>query len=505
MRRYRLPMLSGVLMALVFWPFYFWPLALAALAPFFYFAAQPERSQREVFFGGCIAGALAVALTLYISLFQLAMQPGAPVLTYAVRASSLFFLVFIGALFGALAVLYRRLRTGRPLADSLLAASLYTLVELLLFAVFSGYYYASLAHALVPFPPALLIASLGGAPLLVFAAAWINAIAAQRSWRLALGAAAVLAAACTGAWWYGQAYATVGQDLRVSIIQRLPQSLLYVSAPAPAPFGDYGLQQLIVEAADDGKTALAVYPFSPVEAVYEGTRPAVETLDNLQPDAAIGGWLKGFVPASTTVVLWNTLVSQGNLYDQFEFWKEGTVQAYQKHMLHPLSDYTPQWMRGFGLARVPYTLSPGNAGPVSAAGARIGGLVCSELQLGGYVRAQALQSGLLLSIGFDEFFPGGFAARWSLGAARKRAAENGVPLIRAHIAGPSALIAADGAIAASLPYGAAGVLRGDLPMKKIPTLYAYAGSLPLYVCIAALLLYLSVSRVNSDPDARRRG
>ena len=90
-------------------------------------------------------------------------------------------------------------------------------------------------------------------------------------------------------------------------------------------------------------------------------------------------------------------------------------------------------------------------------------------------------------------------------AARLRAAENGVPLIRAHIFGPSALINADGTIAASLPYGAAGILRGDVSMNKIPTLYAYAGSLPVYLFIAAVLLYFLILRVYNNSNARRGG
>ena len=505
MRRYLLPLLSGILLALVFWPLYVWPLAFIGLAPLFYFIARPELSRGQVFFGGVIAGALAVAPTLYASLFQLVMQPGAATLTYSVRSSSVFFFVFIGALFGAMSLLYRWLRTGRPLIDSLLMAALYTLIELLLFPIFGGYYYASFAHALVPFPPALIIASLGGVPLLIFTAAWINASVAQRSWRLALGAFISLSIICGGAFWYGQSHATAGLPLSVALIQRLPESIAYRNAPAPKPFGDYGTQELINRAVSGGETAVVVYPLSPVVASYIGERPSFEGLTNLEPDGVLGAWLKGFVPASTTVVLWNTTATGGNLYDEFEFWKEGEKQTYQKHILHALSDYTPQWMRALGLARVPYTLSVGTANTVSVGGVRIGGLACSELHQRGYVRAQAVANDVLISVGFDGFFPGAFAARWSLEAARLRAAENGVPLIRAHIFGPSALINADGTIAASLPYGAAGILRGDVSMNKIPTLYAYAGSLPLYVCIAALLLYFLILRVYNNSNARRGG
>jgi len=505
MWRYSLPLLSGILLALVFWPLYAWPLALIGLAPLFYFIARPELSRGQVFFGGFIAGALAVAPTLYTSLFQLVMQPGAAVLTYSVRASSVFFFVFIGALFGGMALAYRALRGRGALLDSLCAASLYTVVELILFTVFGGYYYASLAHALVPFPPALIIASLGGVPLLVFAAAWINAVVAQRSWCLALGAFIFLSIICGGAFWYGQSHATAGLPLSVALIQRSPQSLLYTTAPAPKPFGDYGLQKIILSASGGGSASLVVYPFSPVEATYIGVRPAVETLDNIEPDSVVGEWLKSFVPASTTVVLWNTAAEHGNLYDEIEFWNNGLKQTYQKHLLHALSDYTPRWLQRFGLARIPYSLMPGAANSVSIDGIHIGNLACSETQQETYARRQAAGSGLLLSVGFDSFFPGSLAPYWSLQAARLRAAENGTPLIRSSIFGPSALIAADGTIQTEFGFDETGVLHGSITIEKIPTLYAYAGSLPVYLFIAALLLYLLVLRINNNSDARRRG
>lgn len=496
MRRYALPVFSGVLLALALAPFYIWPLALVALVPFFYFAAQQSLSGKQLFWGGWLAGALAVAPTLYISLLQLEMQPGAPLLTYAVRTSSLFFLVGIGILFAAVALVYKKYRTGRSLADSLFAAGLYTLVELLLFVIFDGYYYASLAHALTPFPPALLVASLGGTPLLIFVAVWVNAVIAQRSWRLAVGALAVLSAACGGAYAYGTLYKSTDTALSVALLQRAPESLPYIIARAPEPFDDAPLRALIVEASQH--TTLVVYPFAPVEATYEGGRPFVAGLTNLVPDGVLGQWLSTFTPATTTVMLWGTLAQDGNLYDEFEFWNNGNKQSYQKHILHPLSDYTPQWLQSFGLARVPYSITAGSANTVSVAGTSVGGLACSELQQPGYSRRQAAGSGILFSVGFDAFFPGAFAAQWSLEAARLRAAENGTPVVRSTIFGPSAFIKADGSVEAELGYGKAGILQGSLQVEKIPTLYAHTGSWPTYIGIVLLVLYFLVVRVKRD-------
>ena len=394
------------------------------------------------------------------------MQPGAPLFTYAIRASGVLVLFAFSATFGVVTLLYGIWRNKRPLTDSLLAASLYTVGESVSFSLVSGYYYPSVAHALAPFPPALLIASLGGVPLVIFSAAWINATLAQRSWRLFLGAVIFLAVLSAGAYYYGRLHTASGAVLPVALIQRNLGSLLYVTAPAPEPFGDYGLQTLISEAAAHGSTALVVYPFSPVEITYRGSRPAIGAIQNVVPDGVLGDWLKNFVPASTTVVLWDTASVQGNLYDEFNLWQDGAEQIYQKNILYPFSDYVPQWLRTLGFARLPYPLTPGLAGEASVGGVRLEGLFCSELQQEGYAREQAGRSDVLLSIGFDSMFPGAFAGYWSLEAARLRAAENGVPVIRSSISGPSAVVNADGSVAESLPYGRRVYCKAAFQLKE---------------------------------------
>jgi apolipoprotein N-acyltransferase len=501
-KRWSLPLLSGVLIAASLYPLYLWPLAPVALAPLFYFSFG-ERSRRERFIGGFCAGVVAVAPTLWFSLAQLEPQPGASLLTLAVRASSLFFLVFIGALFGALAAAVGELRSQNPLRDTLAAAALYTVLEQILFFAFGGYYYASLAHALAPLALARAVASVGGVPLLIFAAAWFSASLARAvrggAWRALALCALCIAAVGGGASWYAAARAVPGPVFIAAVIQRTPESLLYVTAPPPTPFGDYPLQVLITQAATD--TPLVVYPFSPVEATYIGAAPALATLGALEPDATIGEWLARAAPASTTVLLWNTVAEDGKPYDEFELWHAAARQVYQKHELYALSDYTPRWLKQLGMARLPYEIAPGVADDVSIEGVNIGGLACSELQQESYVRSQARGRDLLLAVGFDGFFPGPLAGQWSLEAARLRAAENGTPLLRSSLFGPSAFIAADGSVVSALGYGQSGILAGSLSITKRPTLFTYAGEWPAWVLIVASLawvLELFIMRVDED-------
>ncbi len=497
MRRYALPLCSGVLLALSLYPFSLWPLAFIALVPFFYFVTL-HYPRRTLFWGGFLCGAVAVGPTLYCTLLQLLPQPGAPTLTLAVHVSSVFFLAGIATLFGLLGVSIQVLRTRSALVNISLAAALYTLLELALFWVFSGYYYASLAYALVPFAPTMLLAAVGGVSLIVYAVTWLAAALAERAYSLCTVGVLLLALLCSAAW-YQAAHTPISGVLSVALLQRAPQELDDVLIPPSTPFVNTQLGSLIAEGSP---AELVVYPFSPVEATYEGAAPAAFTFATAAPQTALGLWLANLVPASTTVVLWDTTAKGGLLFDTFDAWQGGVLQEYQKHYPHPLSDYTPSWLRMFGVARKPYEIVAGSADGLSVARYKLGGLACSELHNAGYVRAQAHKSAVLLAIGYEGFFPGTLAATWSLQAARLRAAENGTPLVRAYIFGPSALILADGSVATSTRPGSTGVLQGTLAIQKIPTLYASTGDLFAGVLVvgslSAALYTRSRSRDSED-------
>src|SRR3990167_8339755 len=102
MRFYALPALSGVLLALVFYPFYFWWFAFVALAPLFYFALSPERTRRELFLGGALCGLIGIGPLVYFSLGQTVFFQHAPLFTFVVQLSSIPALLLIATLFGTM-------------------------------------------------------------------------------------------------------------------------------------------------------------------------------------------------------------------------------------------------------------------------------------------------------------------------------------------------------------------------------------------------------------------
>lgn len=499
MRRFALSILSGVLLALTFYPFYLWPLALVALAPAVYFAVVAER--HEVVRGALITIGIGFFPTLYFTLAQLVLQPQGVLLTYVVRASSILFLLGMGAAFGAVLLLYRACRTRSLLLNVLLAAALYTFFEALWYIVFGGYYYTSFSHALVSLPPARWYASVGGAALVSFVAVAINAVIAeavykhkvsrQRAWPSVCVFIVLLVASSVAAWWVRPPLPH-GATMPVAFLQIAPYSLsdLPFGTMQGSRFSDPALEASLKSVSANG--GLVIYPFSPVDGlVYHGAAPS--TTQVAVPDLAIGQWLERTMPASTTVMVWNTLAEGGVLYDEDVFWQSGQESEYRKQDLYRFSDYSPGWAYLFGLQRSSSTITAGDGAKASVQGEHIAALICSEIQQSDLARPTSRGAPYLIAVGFDSMFPGDLAGEWSLAGARYRAAENNVVVVHGTILGPSAIINADGSLQDSLPFDTSGVIEGSVPKEPAQsnTIYNYTGSWPLYAT-AALIIAVAV-------------
>mgnify|MGYP003393719584 FL=1 len=495
---YRLPIISGVLLTLAFFPFYLSPLAFVALAPLFYFVANPLYFRREIFIGGCLVGAIGVGPLIYFSLAQLTLFPDALLFTYLVRASSIPALLLIATLFGGAVVVYHMLRSSSILLNSLVGASVYLIVEVILFFISGGYYYGSLAHAVVGFPPARVFAALGGASLVSFLIAWAAALAAEVVYvwkerpRAALRPAAFsilfLCAVYAGLSVYLYPTNSAAREpalLRVAVLQLAPR------AAGEIPFGEeaegeFVNPMLAFQLAHAAQEAdLLIYPFSPFSGIVSPST-----------DRAIGVFLAKTVPTSTTVVVWNTIAEGGALYDELAFWKNGVKSSYRKQKLYALSDYAPWW--SFGLARSTFAISPGGQSEVLVAGTPVGGLICSELHQPAFARQKVRESALLLAVGSDTMFPGDFSGNFSLAAAQYRAAENGVSVIRGNLLGPSAIIRQNGSVDHLLVYGTSGVVGGSVSLHATrDTPYRLFGPWPLYALVAGILCLALLRRLNS--------
>ena len=116
------------------------------------------------------------------------------------------------------------------------------------------------------------------------------------------------------------------------------------------------------------------------------------------------------------------------------------------------------------------------------------GLICYEVIFPGRV-APNPRPGFLVNITNDAWF-GISAGPWQhLAAARLRAVEEGLPLLRAAQTGISAVFDARGRTVASLGLAETGVVLAPLPQAAAPTPFARAGlAIPILLLAAASLL-----------------
>jgi apolipoprotein N-acyltransferase len=163
---------------------------------------------------------------------------------------------------------------------------------------------------------------------------------------------------------------------------------------------------------------------------------------------------------------------------------------YDKSHLVPYGEYLPMRpiLSALGLSR----LAPGaldfDAGPgprnVPLPGiGTVGIQICYEIIFSGQVVDPAARPRFLFNPSNDAWF-GAWGPPQHLAQARLRAAEEGLPVVRSTPTGISAVIDADGALVAALPWRTAGALHTPLPPTHAATPFARAGNiLPLLLAI----------------------
>lgn len=475
MRPYSLPIASGVLFALALYPFYIWPLAAVALTPLFYFINQ-QASAKAAFKGGVITGGVIAVPTFYFTLAQLVPAAYEPAFAVAVQLASVPAAAILAAAMGCAMAAAWYLRTPYRLLNATVISAAYVFVELLIFAMFGGYYPSSIAYALVAVPLTLKIAALGGAVSAIWAWAALQALAvevARARRRQDILAPLCVAAVLVGCVWYSPPAREL-TPMRVSILQTAPHSVetsLFGSFDGGV-FSDERLAPLIAAAGE--QSDLVIYPYSVVPDVYG------------QAEAqAIGEWLSGVSP--TPVAIWASRTESGAVYDEVNIWSDKEVARIQKVALYPLSDYAPAWVEALGLEKGGQVINPGARSRALVGGVPVGGLLCSELHQPGEARERSKNVAWLLSPGYDGFFPGKLMGETSVAAARIRAAENGISIVRADPVGPSVIVEADGSLQSKLSFGAAGTLRGSVGGERLDTVYAKTGSAPAFIVMGALL------------------
>jgi apolipoprotein N-acyltransferase len=298
-------------------------------------------------------------------------------------------------------------------------------------------------------------------------------------WRtLLVGAASLLLAGA-----FGVARLIVPEPaphaVAIRVIQgNIPQGQKWTEALRVQHFRKYLALTLDAPPAAPGETTVVVWP--------ETASPFLLATDPVAREAAAGVLPEGGLLLAGTVrvertpfQVFNSLVAidhQGVLRETFD-----------KAHLVPFGEYVPlrHWLpietivRGnvdFSAGPGLRTIDPGVAGvpPFSA-------LICYEVIFPGrVVAADAARPGFpaaawLVNVTNDAWFGNSAGPRQHLAAARLRAVEEGLPVVRAANTGISAVFDARGREVARLGLGQAGVVATPLPAAQPPPLFARTG------------------------------
>jgi apolipoprotein N-acyltransferase len=172
------------------------------------------------------------------------------------------------------------------------------------------------------------------------------------------------------------------------------------------------------------------------------------------------------------------------------------VAIYDKWHLVPFGEYQPGWFvlpiqivpgGGFAAGPGPLTLHVPGLPP-------FGALICYEVIFPGQVADKADRPDWLVNVTNDAWFGNSAGPRQHLAAARLRAVEEGLPLLRAANTGITAGFDAQGRELGRLGMGTEGVLVLALPGRLPPTPIARFG-LAVPLLLAALVLLAGAVRV----------
>ncbi len=169
---------------------------------------------------------------------------------------------------------------------------------------------------------------------------------------------------------------------------------------------------------------------------------------------------------------------------------------YDKAHLVPGGEYLPMRsiLQPLGLSRlvmgdVDFRPGPGPATIAVPGFGPVGVQICYEIIFSGQVVDAAHRPAMLFNPSNDAWF-GAWGPPQHLAQARLRAAEEGLPILRATTTGISAVIDASGAIVAAIPRHREGAIEVALPAAHAPTLFARAGN---WLALGMIVLLLAAA------------
>lgn len=475
---------AGALAALGQAPFDLWFLSVPGFAAYLLIVAQAATARRAVWralAGG--AAYFAVALHWIVE----------PFLVDAARYGWMapFALLFMAtglALFWAVpGWVMARLWPQRATARRVFAlAALVALAEYARANVLTGFPWAHPGHVLIDTPYLALSAYVGphGLTALVLALAATLAVALSRGGALVATAVALPFAVVALVADLPAAPAPGEDAARVRLVQPNASQRLKWRADMIPVFFNRALDLTAQPPADGGAPPdLVVWPETSMAALLEDSAEWRAAISDAAGAAGVIVGTQRFEGTSPRNV--------AALLDE-----DGRVrQVYDKHHLVPFGEYMPggRLARRLGIRGLAETLgggySPGPGPSIFDLGPGLGRafpMICYEAIFPQHVM-EVDRPDWMVQLTNDAWF-GEFSGPYQhLAIARLRAAEQGIPLLRAANTGVSAVIDARGRITASIPLGRAGAIDAALPPALPPTYYARTGDRPVLVFLLATL------------------
>jgi apolipoprotein N-acyltransferase len=321
----------------------------------------------------------------------------------------------------------------------------------------------------------------GVSALLVLVNTALAWAALERRWRAAAAAGLLAAAAVGGAALAGRAALAVpaGPTVPVALVQgNIPQAVKWDAAFRAATFGIYG--ELTRDAAPGSR--LVVWPEAAVPAYLRFEPGAMRWLTDLAasvrvpllvgaPDAEPDGRRVRYLNSAFLVE------------------PAGVRARYDKMHLVPFGEYVPLKRLLFFVEAIAAEIgdfAPGREATIFRLGdTPFGTVICYEVIFPDLFRRFVAEgASFMTNITNDAWFGDSGGPLQHLQMVPLRAVENRVAVVRAANTGVSAFVLPSGAVRSTLPLGARGTLRAEVPLRRGASFYTRFGDVFAYACLA---------------------